>query len=308
MRIGLLLLLTLAALGLRFYRLSNQSLWTDEVASITTARVPLDRMVEASALNNSLPAYFLMLRGVIGGSNENIEFRARAVSALAGGLSIPVFIGVVFLWRRHWGAALLAGLLLATNPLHIWYSQEVRAYALMLFFGLLTLLGYELARRQPKSGWWAGYVLSALIAIALHKTALVFPVACALWHGLAIFRERGRWRNLVIHAAVLAVGLLFLMPGSHPPPQEFGRASSVLEIGYTFMTYIGGYSFGPSLTDIQSYGALAAGAPHPGAGGMLCAGVVVAGLGWGRVSGSVENYQEGRRVGAEASGEPALKK
>jgi hypothetical protein len=236
-------------------------------------------MVEASALNNSLPTYFLVLRGVIGDSNENIEFRTRAISALAGGLTIPVFIGVIFLWRRRWGAALVAGLLLATNPLHIWYSQEVRAYALMLFFGLLTLLGYELARQQPKSGWWAGYVLSALVAIALHKTALVFPVACALWHGWAIFRERGRWRNLLIHPAVLAVALLFLMPRSHPPPQEFGRASSVLEIGYTFMTYMGGYSFGPSLTDIQSYGALAAVARHPVQVGILCAVLLLIGGG-----------------------------
>jgi uncharacterized membrane protein len=145
----------------------------------------MDQLVEASALNNCLPTYFLALRSVIGESNEIIEFRARALSALAGGLSIPVFIGVVFLWRRHWGAALLAGLLLATNPLHLWYSQEVRAYAPMLLCGLLTFLCYELARWRANPGWWAGYALSALVAVALHKTALIFPIACTLWHGWA---------------------------------------------------------------------------------------------------------------------------
>src|SRR5205823_10902196 len=116
-------LISLLGLGLRFYRLSNQSLWTDEVASILTAQVPMDRIAEKSALNNSLPTFFLVLRGVLGGATENVEFRARAISALAGALSIPVSIGVVYLWRRHWGTALLAGLLLATNPLHLWYSQ-----------------------------------------------------------------------------------------------------------------------------------------------------------------------------------------
>ena len=55
---------------------------------------------------------------------------------------MPLLIGVVFCWRRQWGTALLAGLLLAVNPLHLWYSQEVRGYATMLFFGLLTLLAY----------------------------------------------------------------------------------------------------------------------------------------------------------------------
>jgi len=87
---------------------------------------------------------------VLGDSNRNIEFRARWVSAVAGALSVPLLIGVVFLWRRQWTAAWLAGLLLAVNPFHLWYSQEVRASATMLCFGLLTLLAYELARLSGK--------------------------------------------------------------------------------------------------------------------------------------------------------------
>jgi hypothetical protein len=45
---------------------------------------------------------------------------------------------------------------------------------------------------------------------------------------------------------------------SYPPPPESGRSRSILEIGYTFMTFVGGYSFGPSLTDIQSHGPMGA--------------------------------------------------
>ena len=36
----LVLVLTFLALGLRLYRLSNQSLWVDEVYSVFTAKVP----------------------------------------------------------------------------------------------------------------------------------------------------------------------------------------------------------------------------------------------------------------------------
>lgn len=278
LRIGLILFLTLAAFGLRFFRLSNQSLWTDEVASILTAQVGLNRIVEESAFNNSMPTFFLLLRGILGGATENVEFRARALSAMAGALSVPVFVGVVYFWRKNWRGALLGGLLLALNPLDLWYSQEVRAYTLMLLFGLLTLICYELARLRRSTLWWSGYILCALLAVALHKTALVFPVACALWHGRDALRMRRDARILLVHPAVLAIALTVLMPRAYPPPPEFSRSGSLLEIGYTFMTYVGGYSFGPSLTDIQSQGAFAAVARHPFQTSLLCAAIFFFGI------------------------------
>ena len=99
--IALMLLLTLVAFGLRFYRLSNQSLWTDEVSSIETAREPYSKMTQDSGSENVyLPGYFLLLGAVLGDANRDIEFRARGLSALAGGLSVPLLIGLVFCWRR----------------------------------------------------------------------------------------------------------------------------------------------------------------------------------------------------------------
>ena len=254
--IALMLLLTLAGLTLRFYRLANQSLWFDEMSSISTARAPLSQIMERSAaVNNSLPAYFLLLRAVLGDSNRDMEFRARGLSALAGGLSVPLLIGVVYLWRRRWRVALLAGLLLAVNPLHLWYSQEARAYALMLFFGLLTLLASELARQSRQPWWWLVYGLAALGAVALHKTGLIFPLACALWQGGEVLRKQGRLRDLAVQITTLGVACGVLLLKSYPPPPGYGRPSSILEIGYTLMTFVGGYSFGPSLADIQSHGA-----------------------------------------------------
>ena len=201
----MILLVTLAGVVLRFYRLSNQSLWTDEVSSIATARVPLSEIMDRSgAVNNCLPTYFLLLRAVLGDANRDIEFRARWLSALAGALSVPLLIGVVYRWRRQWGAALLAGLLLAVNPLHLWYSQEVRAYATMLFFGLLTLLAYELARRSRKPWWWVVYLLRRWGDRAA-QDGLIFPggLRAVAWMG-GVAREgappraggacRRRWR------------------------------------------------------------------------------------------------------------------
>jgi 4-amino-4-deoxy-L-arabinose transferase-like glycosyltransferase len=268
--VALTLLLTLIGLTLRFYRLSNQSLWTDEVSSVEVSREPVSQMTQDSGSENVyLPGYFLLLGAVLRDANQHIEFRARGLSALAGGLSVPLLIGVVFCWRRQWGTALLAGLLLAVNPLHLWYSQEVRAYATMLFFGLLTLLAYELARASRKPWWWVVYFLSALGAIALHKTAIIFPMACALWHGWEVWREKRRLRNLSVHVATLGVVCGALLLRSYLPPPENGRSRSLLELPYTFMTFVGGYSFGPSITDIQSHGALGAVSRHLAQVGIL---------------------------------------
>ena len=255
-------LITLLGLGLRCHRLANQSFWIDEVYSITAARTPLDHIMAISAMpNNSLPTYFLLLRSFIGDSNENTEIRARLLSVIAGALTIPLFIALVFQWRRRLDIALAAGLLLAVNPLHIWYSQEARAYAVMLLFGVAALLCFEFALAPPprrRLGWWLGYILSAAFAIALHKTAIIFPATCLLWHAWRLRDRPPAMRALLIHLAILIAGVTILSAKSIVLPAESLRPHSILELLYTAITYLGGYSFGPSLIEIQTYGPIAA--------------------------------------------------
>jgi hypothetical protein len=271
----LLVLLFVAALALRLFRLANQSLWMDELSSIETARVPTHEIFARSAQNNALPAYFLLLRPIVGKTDEHIEVRSRLISALAGALSVPVFAGLVFCWYRRWPVAITGGVLLAFNPLHLWYSQEARGYALMLLLGLCCLLCFELARGRDSGRWWAGYIAAAILAAAVHKTGLVFPLACALWDVWVVWRaqERGAAQGeheipssgrrpnaatlisrLSPHLVLVAIAVLLLIEPSQPPAREYGRPNSILEIGYTAMTFLGGYSFGPSLTDLQNQG------------------------------------------------------
>lgn len=266
-----IVLLTLLGSALRLFRLPNQSFWMDEVASVMVAQGPLHGIYERSAIaSNSLPTYFLLLRLFVGNSTSDLEFRARLLSVIAGALSVPVFIGVVYLWRRKRGAALLAGTLLAINPLHLWYSQEARGYSVMLFFGLLTLLCFELARGKRQPGWWLLYVVSAVTAIAMHKTGLIFAAACGLWHTWDVFKQRERARSLLPHLAVLAAMLIVFSLKSYFLPEGYRRSANGLEVGYTFLTFVGGFSFGPSVTDIQSYGPWMAVSKHAIQTGILC--------------------------------------
>jgi hypothetical protein len=281
--LGLILLITLLAFALRFFHLADQSLWTDELSSINVARAPLNELCELAATkNNSLPTYFLLLSPLAREGATDPELRVRFPSALAGALSIPVFIWVVFLWRQRWDIALTAGALLAINPLHLWYSQEARAYSLMLFFGLLCLLGYELRRRRAQTWAAALYWGSGLVALAFHKTAMVFPVTCMLldaWalalpaaaspnpasHSLATRPNQRSFLGLILFHLPILLGILGVLSlKSYPPPEAYRRAASLLEIPYALLTYVGGYSLGPSLTEIQFSGAVRALLSHPG--------------------------------------------
>jgi len=263
-------LLTCLGFALRIFRLGNQSFWVDEISSVTAAQGPLEGIFQRSALAaNSLPTFFLMLKPFVTAAGPDIEVRARLLSVIAGTLSVPVFIGVVYFWRRQRKTALVAGALLAVNPLHLWYSQEVRGYAMMLLFGLCTLLCCALAREKKSVMWWVLYTLSAIMAIAVHRTGIIFPVACGVWHTWEIFRTKSDWKSLLGHAAVIAATVAALAVKSYPPAEGYTRSASGLEIGYTFLTFTGGYSFGPSVTDIQSHGPLAAISRHAVQTGIL---------------------------------------
>src|SRR5207244_2886701 len=107
------------------------------------------------------------------------------------------------------------------------------------------------------------YAVFAILATAFHKTGVVFPLTCALWDGAVVLRNRRHFALLVPHLTLIAIAVLLLIEPSRPPATEYGRPTSVLEILYTGMTFVGGYSFGPSVTEIQNVGPKAAVLGHP---------------------------------------------
>ena len=259
--IAAFILVSLLGLGLRFYHLTSQSLWQDEIGSIVAAETPLGRMYEASTkINNCLPTYPLLLSIFSPADPRDYDLVGRSLSAVAGALSVPLFMAVVYLWRRQQGVAVCAGLLLAVNPLHIWYSQEMRPYAIVLMLGLLTLLFFELARRDPKSQsyWWGLYLCAAFAAALFHKSGLIFPLLCFGWHGGELFLARRRFKELSIHIPIGLLMVLLQLVKSYPPGELYTRGRSILEIAYSLPAFLGGYSFGPSVTSIQTLGPTAA--------------------------------------------------
>jgi uncharacterized membrane protein len=116
----------LLAAALRFPGLDDQSLWSDEIYSVESARWPLPVLL--SVQDGHPPLYGLILKAL-----DRIvpsDLNGRIVSAVAGIAAVGAILalGCTIADRR---TGVLAALLLAIAPLHVWYSREGRMYALV---------------------------------------------------------------------------------------------------------------------------------------------------------------------------------
>src|ERR1700750_1155776 len=136
------IVLGLTALGaaLRFVTLGLQSYHHDEVVTASRVlRVGFWHAMDAVGFSESAPPLYYALAWIWTQLTGTGPWGLRSLSALAGVASIPIafLIGRELRDRR---AGPLAAALVAVNPMLIWYSQEARAYALLVFFCGLSLL------------------------------------------------------------------------------------------------------------------------------------------------------------------------
>ncbi|MCM2465935.1 glycosyltransferase family 39 protein [Methanoculleus oceani] len=181
-RTGCLLVVMGIGALLRLYNLGYNSLWLDEAATLTFARQTLAGIWESTATGEFNPPLFYWLEHGMLFFGES-EFVLRLLPALFGVLTIPVvyLIGKEF---RDRDVGLIAAALLAFSPFHIFYSQEARAYAPMLFFFSLALLFYVRASRSDEVRSWVLFGLFSAAAFWMHFYAIV-PVAVLILHALA---------------------------------------------------------------------------------------------------------------------------
>ncbi len=207
------------SLLLRAARLDFQPLWWDEGYSVWFAHQPLGDMLRLTALDIHPPLYYALL----GGWSHLFGLgpvALRWLSVAAGVAAVPL-IYLVGYWLSGRRVGLAAAFLLAINPLHIYYSQEVRMYALVALWSLLAIgtagrwLG--LGRRirgdtQPAGwGWLAGYVAAITLALYSQYYAAFLLAGLAVAGGVVLWRRRaGRERSLLWLAAQGGSVLLFL--------------------------------------------------------------------------------------------------
>ena len=202
---ALALIVALAAL-LRFATLGVPSYWLDEYTSLSETHGSLSAVLDSvNHAEGGPPLYLLGLWGwrkVFGDG----EIAIRSMSVLLGTATVPVaFAAARELASRR--AGLFAAALTATSPLMIWYSQEVRTYALLVFLAALsfTFFAYALERDEP--GWLWGWAISSVLAFTTHYFAVVLIVPEAVW----LLLRGPRVRTLIASAAMGAVGIAVLL-------------------------------------------------------------------------------------------------
>jgi mannosyltransferase len=198
---------------LRIYHLGAASLWSDEIFSRYYADLFGLHYVLSDGLSKETnpPTYYLLLQGWIAlwGSSEAA---LRSLSLLASTLCVPA----TYLLGRELGSkprALAGALLCALCPMSVYFSQEARAYALLMLAASVALWAAAVLQRDWRSSkavWW--YLLSATLCLYLHVIGLLFVAACtgAVWfsllsEGVSAKRARSKW--LALNGIVLLFGL-----------------------------------------------------------------------------------------------------
>lgn len=135
------------------------------------------------------------------------EVGLRLLSALFGIGTIPVsfLIGRTLIGRRA-GIALAA--LTATNPMLLWYSQDARAYALLVLFSSLGLLFFISALWAPTRRNLALWGVFSALALTTHYFA-AFPVTIEAAWLLSAARTR---RGMLVSLVGLAITCAALAP------------------------------------------------------------------------------------------------
>jgi 4-amino-4-deoxy-L-arabinose transferase-like glycosyltransferase len=251
---------TLLALAARVVRLDFQPLWWDEGYSIFFATRDFVTMLERTAIDIHPPLYYALLQlwMIVAGKNA---VAARLPSVIVGVATIPLLYALARelfppLSKTGEGkggdnrVALLAALLLALSPLHVYYSQEVRMYGLVTLLGLASVYLFVRLLQMPvgtrASIFVAGAYILVTAAVLYTQYYAAFIVAFQVLVVLIAHRAqtaplirssrkcnlRALWNNPLAHwlSAWAALTLLYLPWLIYAGPKLYAYVTSKVAI------------------------------------------------------------------------------
>jgi mannosyltransferase len=194
---------------LRFYGISANSLWFDEAFSWLVARQPAWAIL-TQRLEPILPPlyHFLLHFWILLGESEAV---LRSFSALCGLLTIPV----MYLLGRELltpATGLAAALLTAVLPFHVYFAQEARLYALVVFLSALMLWGFVRAWGSAGCFPWLGLGLLVALNLYTHYFAILTLTVFHLFVLLVRPRDWRRWWGMLLADLITLVCVVPLLP------------------------------------------------------------------------------------------------
>jgi mannosyltransferase len=197
--------LTLGAAALRFATLNVQSIWLDESATMVLVRRGFSGMLSHLSSSESAPPLYYILVWAWTRLFGAGPLGFRSFSALVGTLTVPL---LYMAGRRiSTRAGLWAAALAAVNPAMYYYSQEARAYALVILFSAAALVLWQRALESPNPrNLWLWTAMSSLAILTHYFAAFLFvPEAMVLGRRLG-------WRRVLAPIAAVALVGAALVP------------------------------------------------------------------------------------------------
>ncbi len=259
-----ILIVGLIGLGLvlRLLELTSHSLWFDEGLTLQTATPEnlaafFGNLVNMGPGQVTQPLYFFLLHlwiGVFGDGDASL----RLMSVLLGSAAVAVIAisARQAFGRRHsaWATAFAA-----TSAFAVYYSQEIRPYALLMLLTALLLWAYlrVLMADRLTTGGIAGLAAATVLALTGSFIFVFFLTALAL-SDLLVTRRLRRWFLTWLVPALVSLPLLAGFLAFWPATASVaGPPNPLLNLFYVPFGLIAGQTFGPPLDTLRDGNPLA---------------------------------------------------
>lgn len=190
---------------LRFSTLAVQSYWYDEAITVHLVRRSFDGMLgEIPGSESTPPLYYILAHGWASLFGTG-EAALRSLSAVFGTATVPAAYAAArgFVSPR---SSLITTAFVAVSPLLVWYSQEARAYALLVLLATLSLVFVRRVAVRGAAKPLALWAITSALAIIAHYFAVFLIAAEGAWL-LFRFRNRRAMRNAVAAVVTVAVAV-----------------------------------------------------------------------------------------------------
>ncbi|MEH2265738.1 glycosyltransferase family 39 protein [Nostoc sp.] len=255
-------IIIIISIFLRFCLLQNQSLWFDEgwslaLSDATSVQENLFNIINREAGDKYQPLYYLVLfcwRSVFGDS----AFAIRSLSSLLGvGSVIAIFFTSLRVYgRKH---ALWSSTILAVSSFSVFYSQDARPYALLIFITSLQIYFFSYAITVDKRNKIIPQLLFGIFtAIGSFGSILtiIFSSSICLSHAI-IYRNLKEllrwWIPPVVFSSPMLWFYLSSPAASDPTATQVTRTGLpiITNIIFVFYGILVGTSYGPPLEKLR---------------------------------------------------------
>jgi len=213
----LISILTLA-LVLRLFHLGYQSLWLDELYTMTMAD-PAHSIGEIYHLSKTLDGLSVLYFIIVNTFFKLFGYHAEALRSVSVVFGVLAVYGIYLLGRELFNrrTGLIAAAVLCVNQFHIYYSQDGRSYAM---FATGTIFSFYFMLRFMRSTGWktaTGYGLAALFMLLSHFYGM-FVLACQGLILAFVFFQRPKQEKMpffwcsALALGIVVVGFLPIIP------------------------------------------------------------------------------------------------